>query len=146
MKYEIDKEDNRLLILRFADRKTMNNALSKISQRYEQMEAVAEGYNFPAEVVEKTDEIYDFVKKNKIAYIIGVYSGKSIQHERLHAKYYLDEEYKKKIDDEWSEMDVKKREKISDFLKRLGYCDKVIVDEYQAYRYSEKSNFFGIKY
>jgi len=146
MKYEIDKEDNRLLILRFADRKTMNNALSKISQRYEQMEAVAEGYNFPAEVVEKTDEIYDFVKKNKIEYIIGVYSGKSIQHERLHAKYYLDEEYKKKIDDEWAEMDVKKREKIADFLKRLGYCDKVIVDEYQAYRYSEKSNFFGIKY
>ena len=146
MKYEIDKDDNRLLILLFADRKTMNNALSKISQRYEQMEAVAEGYNFPAEVVEKTDEIYDFVKKNKIEYIIGVYSGKSIQHERLHAKYYLDEEYKKKIDDEWSEMDVKKREKIADFLKRLGYCDKVIVDEYQAYRYSEKSNFFGIKY
>ena len=146
MKYEIDKEDNRLLILRFSDRTTMNNALSKISQRYEQMEAVAEGYNFPAESVEKTDEIYNFVKKNKIEYIIGVYSEKSIQHERLHAKYYLDEEYKKKIDDEWEEMDAKKREKIMDFLKRLGYCDKVIVDEYQAYRYSEKSNFFGIKY
>ena len=146
MKYEIDKEDNRLLILRFSDRTTMNNALSKISQRYEQMEAVAEGYNFPAESVEKTDEIYNFVKKNKIEYIIGVYSGKSIQHERLHAKYYLDSEYKKKIDDEWEEMDAKKREKIMDFLKRLGYCDKVIVDEYQAYRYSEKSNFFGIKY
>ena len=146
MKYEIDKEDNRLLILRFSDRTTMNNALSKISQRYEQMEAVAEGYNFPAESVEKTDEIYNFVKKNKIEYIIGVYSEKSIQHERLHAKYYLDSEYKKKIDDEWEEMDAKKREKIMDFLKRLGYCDKVIVDEYQAYRYSEKSNFFGIKY
>lgn len=146
MKYEIDKEDNRLLILRFADRTTMNNALSKISQRYEQMEAVAEGYNFPSESVEKTDEIYNFVKKNNIEYIIGVYSGKSIQHERLHAKYYLDAEYKKKIDDEWEQMDAKKREKIMDFLKRLGYCDKVIVDEYQAYRYSEKSNFFGIKY
>jgi len=146
MKYEIDKDDNRLLILRFADKTTMNNALSKISQRYEQMEAVAEGYNFPAGFVEKTDEIYNFVKKNKIEYIIGVYSGKSIQHERLHAKYYLDAEYKKKIDDEWEEMDAKKRGKIKDFLKRLGYCDKVIVDEYQAYRYSEKSNFFGIKY
>jgi len=146
MKYEIDKDDNRLLILRFADKTTMNNALSKISQRYEQMEAVAEGYNFPAVFVEKNDEIYNFVKKNKIEYIIGVYSGKSIQHERLHAKYYLDAEYKKKIDDEWEEMDAKKRGKIKDFLKRLGYCDKVIVDEYQAYRYSEKSNFFGIKY
>ena len=110
------------------------------------MDAVAEGYNFPAGFVEKTDEIYNFVKKNKIEYIIGVYSGKSIQHERLHAKYYLDAEYKKKIDDEWEEIDAKKREKITDFLKRLGYCDKVIVDEYQAYRYSEKSNFFGIKY
>jgi len=53
----------------------------KISKRYEQIEAIAEGYNFPAEFVEKTDEIYDFIRKNKIEYVIGVYSGKTIAHE-----------------------------------------------------------------
>jgi hypothetical protein len=42
-------------------------------------------------------------------------------------------------------MDPKKRDYITKFLKRLGYSDKVIMDEYQAYRYSEKPNFFGIK-
>jgi len=52
-----------------------------MSKRYEQIEAIAERYNFPAEFVEKTDEIYDFVRKNKIEYVIGVYSGKSIAHE-----------------------------------------------------------------
>lgn len=66
-------------------------------------------------------------------------------NEKLHAKYYLDKEYKRQIDDEWAKLDAKKREKIIEFLKKLGYCDKVIVDEYQAYRYSEKANFFGVK-
>jgi len=28
----------------------------------------------------------------------------------------------------------------------MGYADKVIIDEYQAYRYSESANFFGIKF
>jgi len=145
MKYEIDKLDNRLLIIRFENRDTMNKTLSKISKRYEQIEATAEGYNFPAEFVEKSDEIYDFVRKNKIEYVIGVYSGKSIAHEKLHAKYYLDKDYKRQINDEWAELEAKKRDKIIEFLKKLGYCDKVIVDEYQAYRYSEKANFFGVK-
>ena len=76
MNYEIDKNDYRLLIVRFNNKITMNNALSKISKRYEQIETIAEGYNFPASFVEKSDVIYDFVKKNKIEYVIGIYSGK----------------------------------------------------------------------
>ena len=133
MNYEIDKNDCRLLIVRFNNKTSMNNALSKISKRYEQIETIAEGYNFPASFVEKSDVIYDFVKKNKIEYVIGIYSGKSFQHEKLHAKYFLDDEYKKKIDKEWEELDETKRNKIITFLKKLGYCDKVIIDEYQAY-------------
>ena len=149
MKYEIDKHDNRLLIIRFNNKKEMYNTLSQISKRYEQLEVMAEGYNFPASFVEKTDKIYDFVKENNIKYVIGVYNSinmlNSIQHEKLHAKYYLDQEYKNKIDKEWLEIDSNTKNKIINFLKKLGYCDKVIIDEYQAYRYSEKSNFFGIK-
>ncbi len=133
MNYEIDKNDSRPLIVRFNNKTSMNTALSKISKRYEQIETIAEGYNFPASFVEKSDVIYDFVKKNKIEYVIGIYSGKSFQHEKLHAKYFLDEEYKKKIDKEWEELDETKRNKIITFLKKLGYCDKVIIDEYQAY-------------
>ena len=95
-----------------------------------------------------------------IEYVIGVYSGKSISYEakklkkffswfskwqvilneKLHAKYYFDKEYKRQIDDEWAELDAKKREK-----NYWIFSDKVNVDEYQAYRYSEKANFFGVK-
>jgi penicillin-binding protein-related factor A (putative recombinase) len=58
----------------------------KISKRYEQVEEIAEGYNFPAEFVEKKD---DFVRKNKIEYVIGVYSGKSIAHEAKKLKEFF---------------------------------------------------------
>jgi hypothetical protein len=145
MIYEIDKNDQRLLIIRYDSKIKMNNDLTKISERYEELTVSAEGHNFPASFVDKKDVIYDVVKKNKIEYIIGVYNSKSIHHEKLHAKYFLDPIYKKKIDNEWDELDDNKRKKITYFLKKLGYCDKVIIDEYQAYRYTEKDNFFGVK-
>jgi hypothetical protein len=145
MNYEIDKDDSRLLIIRFNNKSLMNTTLSKISQRYEGLLINPEGHNFPASYVTKSDNIYDFVIKNKIQYIIGVYNFNSIQHEKLHAKYYLDEKYKNKIDDEWEQLDETIRNHIIIFLKKLGYCDKVLIDEYQAYRYTEKNNFFGIK-
>jgi len=31
-------------------------------------------------------------------------------------------------------------------LKKLGYGDKVVIDEYQAYRYKEQGNYFEIAY
>ena len=53
--------------------------------------------------------------------------------------------YKQKIDEEWNNIEENKRNKIIVFLKKLGYDDKVLIDEYQAYRYTEKDNFFGVK-
>jgi hypothetical protein len=144
MQYQISKSDNRILVIRFSSKDKMNLILDKVSNRYEGELKNREGHNFPYDSVIKTDEIYKYVKDNNIKYIIAVYNAKSIKHEELHAKYYLDDEYKKKIQKEWDEMDFKKREYIIQFLKRLGYSEKVIIDEYQAYRYTEKSNFFGI--
>ena len=116
MNYEIDKDDKRLLIIRFNNKSLMNNTLSKISERYEGLLSNVEGHNFPASYVTKTDKIYDFVKANKIQYVIGVYNFKSIQHEKLHAKYYLDENYKNKIDKEWNQLDETVRNNIILFL------------------------------
>jgi hypothetical protein len=145
MNFEIDKKEKRLLIIRFNSKFSMNKSLSKISERYEGSSSNLEGHNFPASYIDSTDFIYDFVKSNKIEYVIGIYNYRSLQHEKLHAKYYLDANYKKKIDEEWYQLDEIKRCKIISFLKKLGYCDKVLIDEYQAYRYTEKDNFFGIK-
>jgi hypothetical protein len=139
--YEIDKIYPKLLILRFSNKKSMNEELGDISNRYEGL-SILEGHNFPASFIKKTDRIYNFVKKNKIEYVIGIYNSDSLLHEKLHAKYYFDKKYKQQIDQEWNNIDVNKKNKIITFLKNLGYNDKVLIDEYQAYKYSEKDNFF----
>lgn len=146
MNYQIDKDDNRLLIIRFKNKAAMNRALSTISERYEGLTGSLEGHNFPASYVQKGDSIYDVVQKHKIIYVIGVYHINSLDHEKLHAKYYMDVTYKKKIDEEWNKLDDVKKDKIIQSLTKMGYCDKVWIDEYQAYRYSEKANFFGFKW
>jgi len=143
MNYQIEKQ---LLIIRYKNKQIMNKALSAISHRYEGLSGNLEGHNFPASYVQKGDSIYEIVKQHHIQYVIGVYHANSLEHEKLHAKYYLDLTYKKKIDDEWNQLGDVKRSKIIEFLKKLGYCDKVWIDEYQAYRYTEKPNFFGIKW
>jgi hypothetical protein len=57
----------------------------------------------------------------------------------------MDRQYKAKIDNEWKNLTLKIRQHITNFLKRLGYGANVYIDEYQAYRYTERANFFGIK-
>jgi hypothetical protein len=141
--YEIDKNNPKLLILRFNNKKLMNEELDKISNRYEGLSNL-EGYNFPASYIKKTDSIYDIVKKNNIEYVIGIYDSESFLHEKLHAKYYFDKKYKQQIDNEWNNMDLNKKNKITNILKSLGYKDKVLIDEYQAYKYGEKYNFFNL--
>lgn len=141
--YEIDKIYPKLLILRYNNKKYMNDELGKISYRYEGL-SIIDGHNFPASFIKKSDRIYELVKKNNIEYVIGIYDSESLLHERLHAKYYFDKKYKQKIDQEWNNMEVSKKNKIITFLKNLGYNDKVLIDEYQAYRYSEKDNFFEV--
>lgn len=146
MNYQIDKHNKQLLIIRFKNKAIMNKALSAISERYEGLSDALEGHNFPASYVQPSDSIYDMVQKHKIIYVIGIYHVNSLEHEKLHAKYYLDATYKKKIDEEWAQLDDVKKGKIIQFLTKLGYCEKVLIDEYQAYRYSEKANFFGFKW
>lgn len=143
MNYQIDKQ---LLIIRFKNKAIMNKALSTISERYEGLSGNLEGHNFPASYVQKGDSIYDVVQKHKITYVIGIYHVNSLEHEKLHAKYYLDVTYKNKIDEEWAQLDDVKKGKIIQSLTKMGYCDKVFIDEYQAYRYTEKPNFFGFKW
>jgi hypothetical protein len=143
MNYQIDKQ---LLIIRFKNKAMMNKALSTISERYEGLTGNLEGHNFPASYVQKGDFIYDVVQKHNIKYVIGIYHVNSLEHEKLHAKYYLDVTYKKKIDEEWAQLDDVKKGKIIQSFTKMGYCDKVWIDEYQAYRYTEKDNFFGFKW
>lgn len=92
-------------------------------------------------------EIISVVKKHEVKYIIAYISGdiQTKKHELQHAKFYIDEQYRISIYDKWNNLDKKTQNHIVCFLKRLGYPDEVIIDEFQAYYMTEKHNFFGVK-
>lgn len=133
-----------VLVVNFEGKKdNMNKVLDPLSNAYEGPLKNREGHNFPSQYITSNHCLFKY--KNDCKYVIGCYNSKSIQHEFLHAKFYIDEAYRNKIIKEWDALDDSKRTHITSFLKRLGYSDKVIIDEYQAYRYTEAKNFFGIK-
>ncbi len=138
------KIENQVLIIHFEGNKSkMNTILDPISNAYEGVLNNREGHNFPSSYIPKSHILHKY--KDQCTYVIGVYNGKSIAHELLHARFYMDISYKNRIIQEWNELSATKRDYLVSFLKRLGYSDSVLIDEYQAYRYSEAPNFFGIK-
>ncbi len=139
------KIENEILILRFKDKHRMNQILDVISNTYEGILNNREGHNFPSTFIPKKNHILSPYRDN-CKYVIGLYNMSGLQHELMHAKYFMNEEYRKKINEEWLSLEEDKKLKIIVFLKRLGYSDKVIIDEYQAYRYTEAPNFFGFRF
>jgi len=140
---KINIKDNILIVNFCGNKKLMNDTLDPLSNEYEGPLVNRQGHNFPASFIPKTHTL--FPHKDKCAYVIGVLNTTSLQHELLHAKFYIDVVYRESIIKEWSSLTADTRTKITLYLKRLGYSDKVIIDEYQAYRYTEKPNFFGFK-
>ncbi len=122
----------------------MNELLDPLSNEYEGILVNREGHNFPSIHIPKKNHILSKYKE-QCRYVIGLYNASGLQHELLHAKYYIDEEYRLEIQREWDALSSQQRTYITQFLKRLGYSDKVIIDEYQAYKYSEAPNFFGVR-
>jgi hypothetical protein len=136
-------QDTKILVINFQGKRAkMNEILDPISNSYEGKLTNRKGHNFPSSFIPNKHLILGKYK-SQCLYVIGIYSMNDLQHELLHAKYYLDKQYKDKIIKEWESMEEKRRTHITAFLKRLGYHDDVIIDEYQAYKYSKNPNFFG---
>ncbi len=95
----------------------------------------------------ETKEILTLLRTHNVKYIIAFIVGdvQTKKHELQHAKFYIDDEYRQHIYKLWNNMDKKIQNHIVSFLKRLGYSNEVIIDEFQAYYMTEKDNFFGIR-
>jgi len=133
---------DQVLILNFKGNKTlMNQMLDCLSNVYEGSLKNREGHNFPADYITKDHFLWKY--KQQCRYVVAVYNTRSLSHELLHAKYFVDNNYRLKINREWANLIPQRQAHITNFLRKLGYSDKVIIDEYQAYRYTEKPNFFG---
>ncbi len=132
-----------ILIINFKGHKDkMNYLLDGISNSYEGIIKNRQGHNFPINLIPDNHKLAKY--KNKCKYLIAVINIKFLPHELLHAKYYLDNSYKMNIIEEWNNLNVLHKIHIENFLLKLGYNKENIIDEYQAYKYTENNNFFGI--
>lgn len=120
--------------------------IENISNNYEGVIKSRIGFNFPIEFVKKFDkhnELLKYSAKYVIVYKKGDISTK--KHELQHAKFYIDNDYRKNIENLWNSFNIKTKNHIEKMLEKMGYDRKVFLDEFQAYYFTEKSNFFGIK-
>lgn len=136
---------NEILIVNFKGNKAkMNVFLDPISNQYEgPLKSAREGHNFPATMIPPTHPLAAY--RDKCRYVIGIYNTRSLAHELMHAKFYLEPDYRKKVGEEWYSLSLKTQTHITEFLKKLGYPEKVHLDEFQAYRATEPENFFGVR-
>lgn len=141
-------------VLHVAYTKDIPEYLLKIADIYEGKMDNRIGLNFPMDIVMKyiktisTKELILEKYISSVKYVIVYKKGDkgTKQHELMHAKYYMDIEYRKSIEDKWSKMSEKSKKKVIDMLKRMGYDVEnmsIVIDEFQAYYYTEKDNFFG---
>ncbi len=75
------------------------------------------------------------MSKTKKAYLIGTFSDSpgTLEHELAHGLYYLNQDYKNRALKCIVETNYELWFVLRDSLKRIGYCDDVIDDEFQAF-------------
>jgi hypothetical protein len=138
-------------VLHIIYKKDIPNYINKIADSYEGKMPDRIGINFPINILGKEfkdfkdNKIFEY--KDKVKYVIVYKKGDIItkKHELLHSKFYIDKEYNKKIKSMWNDMNSLSKKKVIQMLKKMGYPEKeeILIDEFQAYYYTEKSNFFG---
>ena len=125
--------------------------IEEIADMYEGKIENRIGINFPIYIAMKynrkeIDNIIQFKEQNA-KYVVVYKKGDKLtkEHEMMHAKYYMDEKYKENVNKIWKNMKESSKKKVIDMLKKMGYPEEenILIDEFQAYYYTEKKNFFG---
>ena len=121
------------------------------------------GFNIPGYVLDEFFSRFDLTKREmalknalrKVAkgdyYVIAIRSGddETLDHEYVHAHFYLNAEYRKKATALVNALPKTTFKRVSDILKLLGYNSAVIKDEINAYLGTSKlswlNNNLGLK-
>lgn len=139
---------DRVLHLIINDSKRCQNELKliqEIASSYEGEIVNRIGFNFPFNTIDLKKYKLFLPYVSQVDYVI-VYKKGDVQtkkHELLHAKYAMDESYRKKIKQLWDTFTLSFQENILKMLKKMKYPESVFLDEFQAYYFSEQPNFFG---
>lgn len=107
------------------------------------------GFNIPGHVVENFHDLFRFHfsekekwlmdrlpihGRNKF-YVIGTKTtdASALRHEIAHALYYLDDQYRKDMDERLGNLPAKFRSEMREWLLETGYDESVVEDEIHAY-------------
>lgn len=106
------------------------------------------GWNFPMSLVKKFKKHPLLSYSENADYVILYRKGdiETKRHELQHARYAMDENFRREVSEIWRSFTEKERRICKEMLLRMKYPDReeILLDEFQAYYYTEKPNFFGI--
>jgi hypothetical protein len=137
---------HRVLHIIYTDKdKTSSDFLSLIqfADTYEGNISSRIGFNFPMNIIQKSNSL----RKYDADYIIVYKKGDVLtkKHELRHAMYFLDKEYRLSIQTLWDSLSSSSQSSILAMLLKMKYPNNmtILLDEFQAYYYTEKKGFFG---
>jgi hypothetical protein len=67
------------------------------------------------------------------------------QHELQHARFYLDPTYQQEVRQLWNSFSTSFQQSVTALLQKMKYPNDpyILLDEFQAYYFTEKPHFFG---
>ena len=104
------------------------------------------GFNFPMSIVKQVDP-KSVLLSYDAEYFIG-YQKKDIatkRHELQHARYHMDTAFQQEVRELWDSLSKSHQKRIYQQLFKMNYPNNptILLDEFQAYYFTEKPNFFG---
>jgi hypothetical protein len=140
---------NRVLHGMYEKKETISDDLLSIADGYEGRIPNRVGFNFPMSFVKAVHRGHNLLHYESKADYVIVYRKGDIQtkrHELQHAKYGMDKEYRVRVRHLWDSFDPTERDRIKALLVKMKYPDReeILLDEFQAYYFTEKPNFFGV--
>jgi hypothetical protein len=127
---------NKVLLVEF-DEKEIPAELDNLGTLYEGKVPGRIGVNLPMYVLRQKQPAHPFCRY-EAEYIICYPSWEKsvLEHEVLHARYFLDKEYRKKVLRMWKKQSVKYQNKVFQKMRSMGYPEEVWLDEWQAYLFT----------
>ena len=139
-------EEDDILHIIYNRKEQLPASILEICDQYEGKIPQRIGTNFPMDFVKKMIPSHPLLKYNA-KYVIAYQKGDIVtkKHEMCHAAFYLDPDYRKKIETMWTSFSKTYQKKVYQMLQKMKYPNnpQILLDEFQAYYFTEKSNFFG---
>lgn len=143
---DLDVKDKILHII-YKDKQDITREIIEIANFYEGEINNRVGFNFPMSFVKKINPKSRLLI-HEADYVIVYKKGDILtkKHELQHAFYALDKIFREKVLLLWNSFPQYYRENVIKTLLRMNYPNnfEILLDEFQAYYYTEKPNFFGI--